>query len=286
MTYYAHTATKPDGSPDADQRKWQPLKAHLENVAHLAAKFATPFGARDEAMLLGLLHDLGKYQPSFQRYLQFGSPRTPHAIHGGAVLSQYRNLANVIASHHAGLHDEDDAHTARLRQLAATPDGQALLQSLLRSYRADGLPSPPKPTVPQLSVQGDAPEDLRLRLLLSALVDACACSYRPALRSGARIETPTRRRGIDALARALPTARTPRPSCAAVFPGARFHRAALADLRPGGPSARPRAAGQKRRQEHRGAPVDVLETSCHDSSSPHAACRARHIFAEKSPTAS
>jgi len=173
MIYYAHTAEDENGKPlDDSSGKWQTLREHLANVADLAARFAAPFGATEGARLAGLLHDLGKYQPNFQRYLKCGSPRTPHAIHGGAVLNKYRNLANVIASHHAGLHDEDDALAESLRHLASTPEGQTLLQSLLASYKADGLPSPPKPPTPKISAQGDTTEDLRLRLLLSALADA------------------------------------------------------------------------------------------------------------------
>ena len=81
MICFAHTATKPDGSPDPDKSKWQPLAEHLLNVAELAAKFAAPFTGEKEAYLAGLLHDLGKYQPDSQRYLAHGKPRTPHAIH-------------------------------------------------------------------------------------------------------------------------------------------------------------------------------------------------------------
>lgn len=171
--YYAHTAEDEHGRPlPPESGKWQLLSEHLRNVGERAARFAAPFGASEEARLAGLLHDLGKYQPNFQHYLEHGVPRTPHAIHGGAVLSKYRHLANVIASHHAGLHDEDDGLADRLRQLVSTLEGQILLQSLLASYKADGLPSPPKPLAPQYSDHGDTAEDLRLRLLLSVLADA------------------------------------------------------------------------------------------------------------------
>lgn len=173
MIYYAHTADDSEGNrlPESSG-KWQPLRTHLENVAKLAAKFAAPFNASEEARLAGLLHDLGKYQPDFQRYLQRGSPRTPHAIHGGAVLSKYPCLANVIASHHAGLHDIDDNFSANLNKFIGTPEGQALLQTLLAAYKADGLATPPKPKPPPTSALGNTAEDLRLRLLLSALADA------------------------------------------------------------------------------------------------------------------
>ncbi len=33
MNYFAHTATKPDGTPDPDRSRWQPLATHLRNVA-------------------------------------------------------------------------------------------------------------------------------------------------------------------------------------------------------------------------------------------------------------
>ncbi len=42
--YFAHTSTLPDGTPDRDQGRWQPLSTHLSNVAHLAKQFATPLG--------------------------------------------------------------------------------------------------------------------------------------------------------------------------------------------------------------------------------------------------
>jgi len=53
VTYFAHTATQSDGSPDPDQTNWQPLATHLRNVAELAARFAAPFGAGGEARLAG-----------------------------------------------------------------------------------------------------------------------------------------------------------------------------------------------------------------------------------------
>jgi len=173
LRYYAHTADDDQGNPLPESSgQWQLLAEHLRKVSELAAKFAAPFGAEDEARLAGLLHDLGKYQPDFQRYLRCGSPRTPHAIHGAAVLRQHRQVANAIASHHAGLHDEDDNFACDLNAKVATPEGKALLQTLLAAYRADGLTTPVQPSFTGFSASGDAVEDLRLRLLLSALADA------------------------------------------------------------------------------------------------------------------
>jgi CRISPR-associated endonuclease/helicase Cas3 len=173
--YYAHTAELADGTRDPDKSKWQHLADHLRNVAELAATFAAPMGpeAAAEARLAGLLHDLGKYQPDFQHYLAIGRPRTPHAIHGAAVVApQSRLIANLIASHHAGLHDEVDSLSEKINELTQRPEGQKLLRSLIGAYQADALPSPPKPSSSPLAIQGNAAEDLQLRLLLSALVDA------------------------------------------------------------------------------------------------------------------
>ena len=106
MIYYAHTATRPDGSPDPDESKWQPLRTHLENVANLAATFAAPFAASEEARLAGLLHDLGKYSTRFQQRL-----RDP-SIHGinhwsmgtlSATSRQQIAAAFAIEGHHTGM---------------------------------------------------------------------------------------------------------------------------------------------------------------------------------------
>ena len=50
--YYAHTAEDALGKrlPESSGQ-WQPLADHLRNVAELAATFAAPFGASDEARI-------------------------------------------------------------------------------------------------------------------------------------------------------------------------------------------------------------------------------------------
>lgn len=169
--YYAHTAEDAAGNR-LPETSWQPLADHLLAVANLAAKFAAPFGASDEARLAGLLHDLGKYQPGFQSYLASGRPRTPHAIHGAALLIPFRHLANVVASHHAGLHDEGDDFAASLNRVRNSSEGKKLLHALHASYQSDNLPSPAKLEISPPPPEGSADEDLRLRLLLSAICDA------------------------------------------------------------------------------------------------------------------
>ena len=67
MIYYAHTATKADGSPEPDRSKWQPLDEHLGHVAAEAAHFAAAFDAADWGRCTGLWHDFGKYLEDLQR---------------------------------------------------------------------------------------------------------------------------------------------------------------------------------------------------------------------------
>lgn len=52
--YYAHSANKA-GSP------WEPLKEHCRCVAERAGHYAGVFDAKQEAIIAGLWHDLGKY---------------------------------------------------------------------------------------------------------------------------------------------------------------------------------------------------------------------------------
>ena len=52
---YAHSTHRPD------RADWQPLCAHLHDVAELAGERAAKFGAGEWGYVAGLLHDLGKY---------------------------------------------------------------------------------------------------------------------------------------------------------------------------------------------------------------------------------
>jgi len=168
MKFYAHTATLPDGKLDPDQDHWQPLSEHLRNVALLAKEYATPLGLPAEAELAGLLHDLGKYHPGFQQYLRRGRPRTPHAAAGAAIIAaRSARVANIVASHHAGLHDWPELQP---KLAALLSEKKSLLAEFLRQFQSE-LGYPPL-TVPAPIEAGAAARELATRLVFSALVDA------------------------------------------------------------------------------------------------------------------
>lgn len=89
-----------------DGRK-QTVREHLEGTAKLAAAFAAPFGAQDQAKLAGLLHDIGKYSDAFQRRLAGSTERVDHSTAGAkeAFVMGRPEVAFAVAGHHAGLPD-------------------------------------------------------------------------------------------------------------------------------------------------------------------------------------
>lgn len=100
----------------------QTNEEHSLGVARLAAGFAAEFGLEQAGYVMGLLHDKGKEQRGFQKYIKYASgydpsirhaDRTPHAYVGMLVAKKiaapYLGLIGMpIAAHHAGLHDWND----------------------------------------------------------------------------------------------------------------------------------------------------------------------------------
>ena len=82
MTYLAHIA---------DDRREQTVAEHLQGTADLAARFAAAFGAEADGRFAGLLHDIGKYTPGFQKRLH-GGPPVDHSTAGAReAFSRYGN---------------------------------------------------------------------------------------------------------------------------------------------------------------------------------------------------
>jgi CRISPR-associated endonuclease/helicase Cas3 len=112
-----------------DKQRWQPLAEHLRAVAEGAGERAAKFGAKNAAALAGLIHDLGKYSPTFQRRLEGASLQVDHSTAGAQLAVQLaampddrliaQVLAHAVAGHHAGLPNtigDEGSLVARLKR--------------------------------------------------------------------------------------------------------------------------------------------------------------------------
>lgn len=106
MKYIAHK-TEEDG-------REQSLKEHLEKTAKRAGEFALPF-MQKMAYQAGLIHDIGKYQPSFQKRINGYNIKVEHALCGAKEIKNLTNnspaslaglmMSYCIGGHHSGLPD-------------------------------------------------------------------------------------------------------------------------------------------------------------------------------------
>lgn len=101
----------------------QSLEDHTQGTSTLAEQFANSFNAGEWGRICGLFHDLGKYNPGFQKYLRIASGfeaghitgKTDHkssgAIHLNTLL-KHKQFSKVfgycIAGHHSGLDNSGD----------------------------------------------------------------------------------------------------------------------------------------------------------------------------------
>lgn len=87
---------------------------HQEGVAQRAESFASEFDMGDCGRIMGLLHDKGKEQVDWQKYIQGIVMRGPHHAYVGACIAQKQYpqiaplIAQPIAGHHRGLYDYCD----------------------------------------------------------------------------------------------------------------------------------------------------------------------------------
>lgn len=156
----------------------QGLVSHLENVAELAARFATSIGAATLGHYLGLVHDIGKFDPAFQRYLvacETGGAAAPargpdHKGAGALIAREHVGLtALLIDGHHGGLRSPVEVEG----WLAARQQDPAVQEA---SRRAGEL-CPAVSVGPEAHLPAHVERDARaaelfLRLLFSALLDA------------------------------------------------------------------------------------------------------------------
>lgn len=176
---YAHSKK---GEPPVN---WQPLEEHSGNVAKWAAIFAETFCSQDWAYNVGLLHDLGKADSSFQGYLirenglddfDYDSGRVNHSSAGAAFAEEKlgpfvgRVLAYIAAGHHAGLPDWYPAETGNAALSIRLKEGKENLERI-REY-ADSFFSNFKSISQAPSFVKSPDFHLWVRMLYSCLVDA------------------------------------------------------------------------------------------------------------------
>ena len=188
-----------------EKEEWiaQDLSDHLEGTAKRAAKFANKFGNSDWAYFIGLLHDLGKFHPDWQKYIRLrsgydseahieGAPgkinhSTAGAVHAFETLAKAHPIARIfgytIAGHHAGLPDwYPDEAGGDLQNRVMDPINGILrngeLEEINKIPEARKVISAPLPkSAPPFAQKGksnrqDERRHLWVRMLFSCLVDA------------------------------------------------------------------------------------------------------------------
>lgn len=118
--FYAHSGTK------VDRSDWQFLHEHLENTSTLAAEHGATLRLSATAALAGAYHDLGKYDPEFDKILCGANIRVDLSPAGAKfltdrVLLQLSPIAEILAytilGHHAGLPDKQDSESSLAERL-------------------------------------------------------------------------------------------------------------------------------------------------------------------------
>ena len=174
--YYAHSAG------NLPYEHWQTMESHARNVGGMAAGFAAYFGAQEIARATGLLHDVGKYSPLFDKRLHGDPKRVDHSTAGAKIAVECwgvrlgKMMAFCIAGHHAGLANG-----------AGAGDGRSTLQQRLDWQFGADIPQLDEvwrqeidlpETLPAPSVKPDAGDHPHftcaffIRMLYSCLVDA------------------------------------------------------------------------------------------------------------------
>lgn len=179
--YFAHSFNKAGGP-------WEPLKEHIRCVAERAGEYADSFDAKQEAIIAGLWHDLGKYSEIFTKRLKGEVCGLDHWSAGAmATLSIFKDkavaAALAIQGHHIGLQEgshpgiRSGSDILRLSNPATHPLGLTLtdphFKNLLKHFEADGFVIPSLPAASNYDFAAPTGAAmLDARMLFSTLVDA------------------------------------------------------------------------------------------------------------------
>lgn len=165
--YYAHSL---QGKPRSE---WQPLEVHLKNVAELAASFGNNDTVKFLFNIAGMLHDFGKYQIEFQKYLVEGGTRgsVPHAVWGAgyARILGMNEITFAIDGHHKGLPNKSDLKidTEKFKRKDVTK-----FDSIIESFIKDTAFSENNAKSLSLKYSDPLQKELFIRYLFSSLIDA------------------------------------------------------------------------------------------------------------------
>lgn len=166
MDYFAHS--------ENDRNEIHSLAKHLNETARLAESFACREDFKTIFRLSGLLHDLGKYQPEFQNYLEKGGRRgsVPHAAWGAGYARKLKiNDASIaIDGHHKGLPDKEAWRSATNRIFHNDEPG---FDDVVKEFFTDLGIEKSSVTIPQpVTFENGFQKEMFIRFLFSALTDS------------------------------------------------------------------------------------------------------------------
>ena len=174
--YYAHSKPEDSPLPEGHKEDWHLLREHLKSVGEGAAQRAAIWADGNEAMLAGLLHDMGKYTVNFQKRLD-GKMRGVNHWSQGAYWAGKHDAwlaAFAIYGHHVGIPSAETIQKLgqSVQDEMATWNITETLQELKSAFEYDGLAIPPIQGNAKALLQNKHRFAIATRMLFSALCDA------------------------------------------------------------------------------------------------------------------